>query len=209
MKKKTLSISTIFMAALIVSATLAWSAAGAGESGRKESTMDHSGNVATLGGGCFWCLEAVYERIEGVRAVISGYAGGTTIDPTYEEVCSGRTGHAEVVRVEYDPDRISYEEILDIFFKAHDPTTFNRQGADTGTQYRSIILYQDEVQKVAAEKSIKKAGSLFDDPVVTEIKPLERFYPAEEYHQDYFDRNRHAGYCMIVIQPKLKKMNLL
>ena len=171
--------------------------------------MDHSGNVATLGGGCFWCLEAVYEHIEGVRAVISGYAGGTTIDPSYEEVCSGRTGHAEVVRVEYDPDRISYEEILDIFFKAHDPTTFNRQGADTGTQYRSIILYQDEVQKVAAEKSIKKAGSLFDDPVVTEIKPLERFYPAEEYHQDYFDRNRHAGYCMIVIQPKLKKMNLL
>ncbi len=171
--------------------------------------MGSTGNVAILGGGCFWCLEAVYERIEGVNAVVSGYAGGTTVDPTYEEVCAGRTGHAEVVRVEYDPDRISYEEILDIFFKAHDPTTLNMQGADTGTQYRSIILYQDESQKRAAEKSIKKARSLFDDPIVTEIKPLERFYPAEEYHQDYFDRNRHAGYCMIVIQPKLKKMNLL
>ncbi|MBN2322433.1 MAG: peptide-methionine (S)-S-oxide reductase MsrA [Spirochaetes bacterium] len=165
--------------------------------------------TATLGGGCFWCLEAVYERIEGVTSVVSGYAGGTTDDPTYEEVCTGRTGHAEVVRIEYDPDRISYEKILDIFWKAHDPTTRNRQGADTGTQYRSIILYHDETQKRAAEKSVKKAETLFGDPIVTEIRPLERFYPAEEYHQDYFERNRTAGYCMLVIQPKLKKMDLL
>jgi peptide-methionine (S)-S-oxide reductase len=209
MNKKTLSIQMVVLTALLLPATFAYSAARADEGALKENTMDRSGNVATLGGGCFWCLEAVYERIEGVNSVISGYAGGTTVDPTYEEVCSGRTGHAEVVRIEYDPERISYEEILDIFWKAHDPTTLNRQGADTGTQYRSIILYHDEMQKRAAEKSIKEAGPLFDGPIVTEIRPLERFYPAEEYHQDYFDRNRLAGYCMIVIQPKLKKMKLL
>jgi peptide-methionine (S)-S-oxide reductase len=209
MNKKILSIQMVVLTALLVPAAFAYSAARADEGALKENTMGRSGNVATLGGGCFWCLEAVYERIEGVNSVISGYAGGTTVDPTYEEVCSGRTGHAEVVRIEYDPERISYEEILDIFWKAHDPTTLNRQGADTGTQYRSIILYHDEMQKRAAEKSIKKAGPLFDGPIVTELRPIERFYPAEEYHQDYFDRNRLAGYCMIVIQPKLKKMNLL
>jgi peptide-methionine (S)-S-oxide reductase len=209
MNKKILSIQMVVLTALLVPAAFAYSAARADEGALKENTMGRSGNVATLGGGCFWCLEAVYERIEGVNSVISGYAGGTTVDPTYEEVCSGRTGHAEVVRIEYDPERISYEEILDIFWKAHDPTTLNRQGADTGSQYRSIILYHDEMQKRAAEKSIKKAGPLFDGPIVTELRPIERFYPAEEYHQDYFDRNRLAGYCMIVIQPKLKKMNLL
>jgi len=197
------------LAALLVSGAWAWSVAGSAEGALKESPMSHTGTVATLGGGCFWCLEAVFERIEGVNTVISGYAGGTSVDPTYEEVCAGRTGHAEVVRIEYDPGRISYEEILDIFWKAHDPTTLNRQGADAGTQYRSIILYQDGSQKAAAEESIEKAGKMFKDPIVTEIVPLERFYPAEEYHQDYFDRNRSAGYCRIVIQPKLKKMNIL
>jgi peptide-methionine (S)-S-oxide reductase len=209
MNKKILSIQLVVLTALLLPAAFAYSAARADEGALKENTMDRSGNVATLGGGCFWCLEAVYERIEGVNSVISGYAGGTTVDPTYEEVCSGQTGHAEVVQIEYDPERISFEEILDIFWKAHDPTTLNRQGADAGTQYRSIILYHDEMQKRAAQKSIKKAAPLFDGPIVTEIRPLERFYPAEEYHQDYFDRNRLAGYCMIVIQPKLKKMKLL
>jgi peptide-methionine (S)-S-oxide reductase len=194
---------------MLVSGAFAAEAPGQDGAAMKESTMGRKTEVATLGGGCFWCLEAVYERIEGVNSVTSGYAGGTAVDPSYEEVCSGRTGHAEVVQIEYDPVRISYEKILDLFWKAHDPTTLNRQGADAGTQYRSIILYHDQTQKKAAEESKRKARSMFEDPIVTEIKPLERFYPAEKYHQDYFDRNPNAGYCRIVIQPKLEKLNLL
>jgi peptide-methionine (S)-S-oxide reductase len=166
--------------------------------------------LAILGGGCFWCMEAVYEPIEGVVSVVSGYAGGTTADPTYEEVCTGRTGHAEVVRIEYDPDIISYEKILDIFWHAHDPTTLNQQGADVGTQYRSIILYRNEEQKKIAEKSLASEDTSgdFDDPIVTEIKPLEKFYPAEEYHQDYYAKNPYAAYCSFVIRPKLRKLGL-
>jgi peptide-methionine (S)-S-oxide reductase len=194
---------------MLVSGAFAAEAPGQDGAAMKESTMGRKTEVATLGGGCFWCLEAVYERIEGVNSVTSGYAGGTAVDPSYEEVCSGRTGHAEVVQIEYDPVRISYEKILDLFWKAHDPTTLNRQGADAGTQYRSIILYHDQTQKKAAEESKRKARSMFEDPIVTEIKPLERFYHAEKYHQDYFDRNPNAGYCRIVIQPKLEKLNLL
>lgn len=164
--------------------------------------------VATLGGGCFWCTEAVYERIEGVVDVVSGYSGGTTKDPTYEEVSSGTTGHAEVVQVRFDPKKISYEKILEIFWKAHDPTTLNRQGADVGTQYRSVIYYHDEAQRKAAQKSKAEAANKFSSPIVTEIAPFEAFYPAEDYHQDYYEANPFAGYCTFVIRPKLDKLDL-
>jgi len=164
--------------------------------------------VATLGGGCFWCLEAIFERIDGVVEVVSGYAGGTKADPTYEEVCTGTTGHAEVVQVIFDPKRISYSGLLEVFFKAHDPTTLDRQGADVGSQYRSIILYDGEEQRKAAEAARKKAGKDWKDPVVTEVVPLKVFYRAEDYHQDYFDNNRNAGYCRVIIAPKLKKLDL-
>jgi peptide-methionine (S)-S-oxide reductase len=176
-----------------------------------EQNMKKSGGnteLATLGGGCFWCVEAVYERIEGVISAISGYAGGSKANPTYEEVTTGATGHAEVVQIEYDPSIISYDEVLDIFWKAHDPTTLNRQGADVGTQYRSIILYHDEGQRETAERSLANAASDFKDSIVTEIKPLEDFYPAEGYHQDFYDQNPRYGYCRIVITPKLKKLGL-
>ena len=174
----------------------------------KESMMIRETEVATLGGGCFWCLEAVYERVEGVVSVTSGYAGGTVVDPSYEDVCTGSTGHAEVVQIEYDPEKTSYEKLLDLFWKAHDPTTPNRQGADVGTQYRSIILFHDERQKSIAEESLKKAQASYENPIVTEIRQLERFFRAEEYHQDYFDKNPNAGYCRIVIRPKLNKLDL-
>jgi peptide-methionine (S)-S-oxide reductase len=164
--------------------------------------------VATLGGGCFWCLEAVFERIDGVLEVVSGYAGGTKTDPTYEEVCTGTTGHAEVVQVVFDPKRVSYAGLLEVFFKVHDPTTLNRQGADVGSQYRSIILYDGDEQRTAAEAARKKAEKDWKDPVVTEIVPLAAFYRAEDYHQDYFDNNRNAGYCRVIIAPKLKKLDL-
>jgi peptide-methionine (S)-S-oxide reductase len=164
--------------------------------------------IATLGGGCFWCLEAVYNRIDGVKAVVSGYAGGQKENPTYEEVCSGTTGHAEVVQIHFDPQLISYEEILELFWKAHDPTTLNRQGADVGSQYRSIILYNNEAQGKAAERSKTKAAKIFSEPIVTEIAPLTDFYRAESYHQDYYRNNPHAGYCSFVIRPKLQKLGL-
>lgn len=160
---------------------------------------------ATLGGGCFWCVEAVLEKLPGVRSVISGYAGGHSENPTYQEVCSGDTGHAEVVQIEFDPSQISFEAILKAFWKGHDPTTPNRQGADKGTQYRSIILYHDDAQRAVAEKSKKAAAADFADPIVTEIVPLTKFYPAEEYHQDYFAKNPNAPYCVYVIKPKLEK----
>jgi peptide-methionine (S)-S-oxide reductase len=164
--------------------------------------------IATFGGGCFWCIEAVFERIDGVVEVVSGYAGGTKPDPTYEEVCTGATGHAEVVQVRFDPQRTSYADLLAAFFKAHDPTTLNRQGADVGTQYRSIILYADGGERKEAEAALKKAEKDWKDPIVTEIVPLKAFYRAEEYHQDYFDNNRAAGYCRVIIAPKLEKLKL-
>jgi len=163
--------------------------------------------LATLGGGCFWCTEAVFERLDGVASVISGYAGGQTKNPTYREVCNGTTGHAEVIQVKYDPDTISYAELLDVFWQAHDPTTLNRQGADTGTQYRSVILYHDEAQKTAAEASKTSAKGMFKRPIVTEIAAYTTFYPAEEAHQDYFKRNPNAPYCVYVIHPKLRKLD--
>jgi peptide-methionine (S)-S-oxide reductase len=166
--------------------------------------------VATLGGGCFWCIEAVYERIDGVVSAVSGYAGGKVPNPTYQEVSTGATGHAEVVQIEYDPSRIPYEEILEVFWKAHDPTTLNRQGADVGTQYRSVIFTHNEEQKRIAEGSKQKlaASRKYRNPIVTEILPLQGFYPAEEYHQDYYDHNSTAGYCTFVIAPKLQKLEL-
>jgi peptide-methionine (S)-S-oxide reductase len=172
-----------------------------------EKNKNHR-ELAILGGGYFWCIEAVFETVEGVKDVTSGYAGGTKKNPTYKEVCTGKTGHAEVVQIEYDPKKISYEEILDIFWKAHDPTTMNRQGADMGSQYRSIILYHNEGQKEIAEKSKKnlQESGYYSGPIVTEIRPLSVFYPAEEYHQDYYAKNPNAGYCAIVIRPKLRKL---
>ena len=162
--------------------------------------------LATFGGGCFWCLEAVFERFEGVISVTSGYAGGHTPAPTYKQVCGGSTGHAEVVQLKFDPTRIRYDQLLDIFWEIHDPTSPNRQGADEGTQYRSIILYQDETQKLAAEKSKASAARRFKDPIVTEIVALKEFYPAEAYHQDYYRNNPKYPYCVGVISPKLKKL---
>lgn len=163
--------------------------------------------LATLGGGCFWCLEAVYQDVIGVEKVVSGYAGGDVENPTYEEVCSMTTGHAEVVQVTFDPDVISYEEILDIFWRIHDPTTRNRQGNDVGPQYRSIILTHSDEQQAVAEASLAaaEAEKLYRNPIVTEIEPLETFYPAEGYHQDYYNRNRFQPYCLMVIDPKVRK----
>jgi peptide-methionine (S)-S-oxide reductase len=160
---------------------------------------------ATLGGGCFWCVEAVYETLPGILSVTSGYAGGQTANPTYEDICTGKTGHAEVVQIEYDPAKISYQRIIDLFWEAHDPTTLNRQGADTGTQYRSIILTSDDAQKKAAEESKARAQAKFKSPIVTEIVPLEKFYPAEDYHQDFYRENPMHPYNLAVTRPKLKK----
>jgi len=162
--------------------------------------------VATFGGGCFWCIEAVVQRLEGVDKVVSGYAGGEVDNPSYREVCSGTTGHAEVVQVTFDADIINYEDLITIFMTSHDPTTLNRQGADRGTQYRSIVLYHDEAQKATAEKVMADLKDKFKDPIVTELAPLTTFYEAEANHQDYYNRNSFAGYCRIVIDPKIQKL---
>ena len=164
---------------------------------------------ATVGGGCFWCLEAVYEQVNGVIDVVSGYAGGNIQNPTYQQVCTGSTGHAEVVQITYDPAIVSYEDLLDIFWTVHDPTTLNRQGADVGTQYRSVIFYRDEKQKVIAERSKKQVQKRFERALVTEIVPLDKFWPAEAYHQDYFRKNPTQGYCHAVIAPKVKKFQTM
>jgi len=163
--------------------------------------------IATLGGGCFWCVEAIYQDVQGVETVVSGYAGGQTVNPTYKQICTGNTGHAEVVQLTFNPTVISYEALLYIFWRTHDPTTLNRQGGDIGTQYRSIILYHNEQQKQIAEQSkVKTDGSdLWADPIVTEIVPLTTFYSGEEYHQNYFRTNPYQPYCMAVINPKVQK----
>lgn len=163
---------------------------------------------ATFGAGCFWCVEAVFQRLDGVTSVVSGYAGGTKPNPTYEDVCTGSTGHAEVAQISFDPAKISYERLLDVFWQSHDPTTLNRQGADAGPQYRSVIFYHDERQKLAAEKSKIAAQKDFDESIVTEVQPLKRFYAAENYHQDYFNNHQNAPYCVFVIKPKLEKLKL-
>lgn len=164
-----------------------------------------STEVATLAGGCFWCLEAVYDDLKGVTDVVSGYAGGHVDNPTYYAVCSGSTGHAEVVQVTFDPTVISYRNLLDVFFTIHDPTTLNRQGADVGTQYRSAIYYHSDEQKSVAEGAIQAATEYWDDPIVTEITPIDTFYAAEPEHQEYFARNPNQAYCRAVIAPKVAK----
>ncbi|PWE00668.1 peptide-methionine (S)-S-oxide reductase MsrA [Marinilabilia rubra] len=172
--------------------------------------MVHSGNqesVATFGGGCFWCIEAVFDELQGVTKVESGYSGGKISNPTYREVCSGLTGHAEVVKVYFDSEVISYKELLAVFFSIHDPTTLNRQGADVGPQYRSVIFYHDEAQKKESEEFIEELEEegVFSNPVVTEVSPAEAFFVAEDYHQDYYENNPSQPYCQVVINPKMKK----
>ena len=164
--------------------------------------------TATLGGGCFWCLDAVFRELEGVHDVISGYAGGRVPNPTYREVCSGRTGHAEVVQVVFDPAVLSYKDLLRLFFTFHDPTTLNRQGADVGTQYRSAIYYHDEQQRAEAEEVMREftESNVWKEPLVTELAPLAKFFPAEDYHQDYFRKNPEQGYCQAVVAPKVAKL---
>ena len=162
---------------------------------------------AVVGGGCFWCLEAVFERLDGVKDVVSGYAGGRTENPTYEEVCSHTTGHAEVVQIDFDPKKISYEKLLDVFWHAHDPTTLNRQGHDVGDSYRSVILYRSDAQKAAAEKSMAEEQKSWKDPIVTQVAPLQVFYTAEVSHQDYYRINGNKNpYCQAVIRPKMEKL---
>ncbi len=173
---------------------------------RQESNLGQK-EVATLGGGCFWCLEVVYDELKGVEEVESGYAGGTMPNPTYRQVCSGTTGHAEVVRLTFDPNVISFREILEVFFTIHDPTTLNRQGADVGTQYRSVIFYHSPEQKATAEQVIAalNAERIWNGPIVTEVTPVPEYYPAEDYHQEYFQQNGDQPYCRAVVAPKVAK----
>jgi len=171
-------------------------------------TVNENGlETATFGSGCFWCTEAIFQNVDGVFKVESGYSGGKVKNPSYKEICSGLTGHAEVIQVKYDPQTVSYEELLEIFWQTHDPTTLNRQGADVGTQYRSVVFYHNDAQKKLAEhyKQKLQENKVFDDPVVTEISPFETFYKAEDYHQNYYNLNSSAPYCSYVIQPKLEK----
>jgi peptide-methionine (S)-S-oxide reductase len=173
-----------------------------------QNEQKNSVEIASLGGGCFWCIEAAFQMIRGVINVESGYAGGTTISPTYEQVCTGTTGHAEVVQVTFDPKIISFKDLLEVFFTAHDPTTLNRQGADVGTQYRSVIFYHNERQKKIAEQTIEKidAAKVWDNPIVTAVEPLKIFYKAEDYHRKYYDQHPEAAYCRVVIAPKIAKL---
>ena len=176
---------------------------------QKSNNMNNELQLATLGSGCFWCTEAFFLRVKGIESVVSGYSGGKVKNPTYREVCSGLTGHAEVVQVKFNPKEISYEEVLEIFWNTHDPTTLNRQGADEGTQYRSVVFYHNEEQKKIAEQyklQLDKSGT-FKNPIVTEITPFSIFYPAEDYHQNYYALNPNQGYCQYVIRPKVEKFN--
>ena len=173
--------------------------------------MENQSKLATFGAGCFWCVEAVFQRLEGVEKVVSVYSGGVVDSPTYQAVCSGETRHAEACQITFDPSCISYERLLEVFWKTHDPTTRNRQGNDIGTQYRSVIFYHDEDQKRAAEqyKAKLEAAKIWDRPIVTEIVPFEKFWPAEDYHQNYYRSNPNQGYCSLVIAPKLRKFEAI
>lgn len=168
--------------------------------------MNKNMKLATFGAGCFWCVEAVFQRLAGVEQIVSGYMGGHTADPTYKSICTGTTGHAEVIQIAYDPDIVGFDTLLKVFWTTHDPTTLNRQGNDRGTQYRSAVFYHDEEQRAQAEHSkTAVAGPLYEDPIVTEISPATTFYPAEKYHQNYYNSNGYAAYCRFVIQPKVAK----
>ncbi len=173
----------------------------------KKMTTNTNTETITLGGGCYWCTEAIYENLIGVESVVSGFSGGTTKNPSYAEVCTGTTGHAEVIQITYDKTKTNLDEILKVFFTVHDPTTLNRQGADVGTQYRSVIFYKNNQQKVAAETLISdlNKAKAYNNPIVTQVAPLSAFYVAEDYHQNYYANNKSQGYCQMVIQPKLEK----
>ncbi|MBI9070704.1 MAG: peptide-methionine (S)-S-oxide reductase MsrA [Melioribacteraceae bacterium] len=190
--------STIFMIMLILINSIQ------GQSMNSE----HKFETATFGAGCFWCVEAVFQELKGVEKVVSGYSGGDTENPTYKEICSGTTNHAEVAQITFDPDIISFDELLEVFWKTHDPTTLNRQGADAGTQYRSVIFYHNPEQKEKAEhyKTKLNDSGAFDDPIITEISPLSKFYSAEDYHQDYYSQNKNQPYCAFTITPKIEKL---
>lgn len=202
--------STCKAVVLLVAAALTAADGWAGDamSNPAKSAPSPTPQKATLAAGCFWCVEAVFQTLDGVISVRSGYTGGRVANPTYEQVCGGRTGHAEAIEVLFDPSRVSYADILDLFWRAHDPTQLNRQGADVGTQYRSAIFYHDDEQRAVAEASKKRAAEDFEDPIVTEISPASGFYEAERYHQNYFANNPNAPYCMLVIRPKIKKLGV-
>jgi peptide-methionine (S)-S-oxide reductase len=195
-----------------ISATLPLLITGCSQTADNDKEVTKPKNIpkelarATFGGGCFWCVEAVFEQIKGVKSVVSGYAGGTTENPTYDEVCQGTTGHAEICQIHYDPNTISYDELLEVFWLCHDPTTLNQQGNDVGTQYRSIIFYEDASQKKAAEAAVAQAAAKFSGKIVTEVAPLKKFHIAEEYHQDYFAKHPNDPYCAVTIPPKLRKI---
>lgn len=202
--------SGIFLSALMLLAGVSCgqhSAADTSKTMTAEKKEQSGLQVATFGNGCFWCTEAIFQQLNGVEKVVSGYSGGKVKNPTYKEVCSGLTGHAEVIQITYDPKKITFDELLEVFWKTHDPTTLNRQGADEGTQYRSAVFYHTEEQKKLATDYRKKldASGAFDNPIVTEITAFTEFYPAEDYHQNYFNLNGTAPYCSFVIQPKVEK----
>ena len=201
---------TLFATGLIVLAALFGPTKGVAQMAggtSKADTRSKAGEVITMGGGCFWCIEAVFDELKGVRKVESGYSGGSVPNPTYKQVCTGETGHAEVVQVTFDPSLISLKELLEVFFTVHDPTTVNRQGADVGTQYRSVIFYRTGEQKRVAEQVTREveADKLYDRPVVTQLVPFSAFYKAEDYHQEYYEHNSGQPYCQVVISPKLEK----
>lgn len=200
--------SGIFISALLLLAGVSCGQRPTADASKTMTTENKSGlATATFGNGCFWCTEAIFQRLNGVEKVVSGYSGGRVKNPTYKEVCSGLTGHAEVIQITYDPAKISYDELLEVFWKTHDPTTLNRQGADVGTQYRSAVFYHNDEQKRLAEEYLKKldASGAFDNPIVTEVTAFTEFYPAEDYHQNYFNLNGTQPYCSYVIQPKVEK----
>lgn len=207
MKFTTVLLSTLLMAMVVVSCSKAQQSNENKTETEKVAMNSEKLEQATFGAGCFWCVEAVFEEVKGVKSVVAGYAGGDVKDPTYREVSSGTTGHAEVTRITYDPSVVTYDQLLTVLWHTHNPTTKNRQGADVGPQYRSVIFYHDDEQKATAEKSLKEtdASGLWEDPIVTKIEPLTNYSEAENYHQDYYENNPNAGYCQVVIAPKLKK----
>lgn len=199
------------MKKLLLLVVLASSSLFAQKNNSDKTTKQSSIETITLAGGCYWCVEAIYENLDGVKSVVSGYAGGTTVNPTYEEVCTGKTGHAEVVQITFDKNTTNLDEIFNVFFTLHDPTTLNRQGADVGTQYRSAIFYKNEEQKLAAQSIINalKKAKVYDSPIVTTLEPLKQFYKAENYQQNYYANNKSEPYCKLVIQPKIEKFEKL